>query len=73
MTPTELLTKLMDDVVHRPSEIRTRDVANLSVEELAIYIKFLSKQKREIGSEFEKHVKKELPADPFKGITEEEK
>ena len=73
MTPSELLTKLMDDVVHRPSEIRTRDVANLSVEELTIYMKFLAKQKREIGSEFEKYVKKRPPADPFKDITEEEK
>ena len=73
MTHSELLTKLMDDIVHRPSEIRIRDVVNLSVEELAIYMKFLAKQKREIGSEFEKHVKKELPVDPFKGITEEEK
>ena len=73
MTPTELLTKLMDDVVHRPSEIRTRDVANLSVEELAIYMKFLAKQKREIGSEFEKHIKKNPPIDPFKDITEEKK
>ena len=49
MTPSELLTKLMDDVIHRPAEIRTRDVANLSVEELAIYMKFLAEQKREIG------------------------
>ena len=73
MTHSELLTKLMDDIVHRPSEIRTRDVANLSVEELAIYMKFLAKQKREIGSEFEKHVKKKHPADPFKDIIEEEK
>ena len=71
MTPSKLLTKLMDDVAHRPSEIRTRDVANLSVEELAIYMKFLAKQKREIGSEFEKHVKKKPPADPFKDIIEE--
>ena len=71
MTHSELLTKLMDDIVHRPSEIRTRDVANLSVEELAIYMKFLAKQKREIGSEFEKHVKKKSPADLFKDITKE--
>ena len=70
---SELLIRLMDDIIHRPSEIRTRDVANLSVEELAIYMKFLAKQKREIGSEFEKHVKKKPPADPFKNITEEEK
>ena len=73
MTHSELLTKLMDDVVHRPSEIRTRDVANLSVEELAIYMKFLTKQKREIGSEFEKHVKKKTSIDPFKNIIDEEK
>ena len=71
MTPSELLTRLMDDVVHRPSEIRTKDVANLSVEELAIYMKFIAKQKLEIGSKFEKLVKKEPPSDPFKEITEE--
>ena len=45
----------------------------MSVEELEIYMKFLAKQKREIGSEFEKHVKKKPPADPFKHITDEEK
>ena len=71
MTHSELLTRLIDDIVHRPSKIRTRDVANLSVEELAIYMKFLTKQKREIGSKFEKHVKKKPPAVPFKEITEE--
>ena len=73
MTPTELLTKLMDDVVHRPEETRMRDAANLSVEELAIYMKFLAKQKSEIGSEFEKHVKKDPPVDLFTDITEENK
>ena len=73
MTHSELLTKLMDDVVHRPSEIRTRDVANLSVEELAIYMKFLAKQKSEIGSEFEKHVKKDPPVELFTDIIEEKK
>ena len=73
MTPSELLAKLMDDIVHRPSEIRTKDVANQSVKELAIYMKFLAQQKCEIGSEFEKHAKKKPPADPFKDITEEEK
>ena len=70
---SELLIKLMDDVVHRPSEIRIRDVANLSVEELGIYMKFLAKQKRERGSEFEKRVKKKPIVDPFIDITEEEK
>ena len=73
MIYSKLLSKLMDDIVHRPSEIRTRDVANLSMEELAIYMKFLTKQKREIGSEFEKHVKKKPLVDPFKGMAEEEK
>ena len=71
MTPSELLTKLMDDIVHRPSEIRTVDVANLSIEELAVYMKFLAKQKCERGSKFEKLVNKPPPADPFKEITEE--
>ena len=70
---SELLIRLMDDVVHNPSKIRARDVANLSVVELAIYMKFLAKEKREIGSEFEKHVKKKPAADPFKGITEKDK
>ena len=70
MTHSELLTKLMDDVVHRPSEIRIRDVANLSVEELAIYMKYLAKQKREIGTKFEKLVKRP-PSEPIKEITKE--
>ena len=72
MTPSELLTKLMDDVVHRPSELRSRDVADLSSEELSIYMNFLDEQKREIGSKFEKHVKKKPLGDPFKDIKEEE-
>ena len=71
MTPSELLTKLMDDVVHRPSEIRSRDVADLSIEELVVYMKFLAKQKGERGSKFEKLVNKPPPADPFKEITKE--
>ena len=71
MTHSELLTKLMDDVVHRPSELRSRDVADLSSEELSIYMNFLDEQKRNIGSEFEKHVKKKPPVDPFKEATKE--
>ena len=67
---SELLTKLMDDIVHRPSEIRTSDVANLSIEELAVYMKFLATQKREIGTKFEKLVKKP-PIEPIKEITKE--
>ena len=73
MTHSELLTKLMDDIVHRPSEIRTRDVANLSVEELAIYMQFLAKQKSEKGSKFEKHMEKKPSAAQFKDITKEER
>ena len=71
MENSELLTKLMDAVVHRPSEIRSRDVADLSIEELAVYMKFLAKQKGERGSKFEKHVKKQPTVDPFKEITKE--
>ena len=54
---SELLIRLMDDVVHNPSKIRARDVANLSVKELSIYMDFLDKKKHESGSEFEKHVR----------------
>ena len=68
---SKLLTKLMDDVVHNPSNIRSRDVVNLSVEELSIYMDFLDKQKREAGSKFEKLVKKEPPAVQIKEITKE--
>ena len=71
MNYSELLTRLMDDVLHRPSEIRSRDVADLSIEELAVYMKFLAKQKGERGSKFEKLVKKKPPADPFKEISKE--
>ena len=73
MNHSKLLTQLMDDVIHRPSEIRSRDVADLPIEELAVYMKFLVKQKSELGSNFEKHVKKKPSADPFKDITEEAK
>ena len=69
MTHSELLTKLMDDVVHRPEEIRMRDAANLSVEELAVYMKFRTKQKRDPGSKLAKHVKKKSSTDPIREIT----
>ena len=69
---SKLLTKLMDGVVHS-KKVRARDVLELSLVELAIYMKFLDKQKREIGSKFEKHVKKKPLTDPFKDITEEGK
>ena len=71
MTPSELLTKLMDDVVHRPSEIRMRDAANLSVEELAVYIKFRAKQERDPGSKLAKHVKKKPSTGTIREITKE--
>jgi hypothetical protein len=69
MTPSELLTKLKDDVVNRPEEIRMRDAANLSVEELAVYMKFRAKQKRDPGSKLAKHVKKKPSTGPIREIT----
>jgi len=71
MTHSELLTKLMDDVVHRPEETRMRDAANLSVEELAVYMKFRAKQMRDPGSKLAKHVKKKLSTGPIREITKE--
>ena len=71
MTYSELLTKLMDDVVHRPKEIRMRDAANLSTEELAVYMKFRAKQKRDSGSKLAKHVKKKPSTGPIREITKE--
>ena len=69
MTHSELLTKLMDDVVHRPEETRIRDAANLSVEELAVYMKFRAEQKRDPGSKLAKHVKKKPSTGPIREIT----
>ena len=69
MTPSELLTKLMDDVVHRPEEIRMRDTANLAVEELAVYMKFRAEQKCDPGSKLAKHVKKKPSTGPIREIT----
>ena len=71
MTPSELLTKLMDDVVHRPEEIRIRDAANLSVEELAVYMKFRAEQKRDPGSKLAKYVKKKPSTGPIREIKKE--
>ena len=69
MTPSELLTKLMDDVVHRPEEIRMRDAANLSTEELAIYMKFRAKQASDSESKLAKHINKGRSTGPIKEIT----
>ena len=69
---SELLTKLMDDVVHRPSEIRMRDAANLSVEELSVYMQFRAKQMREPESKLAKHAKKKPLTGPIREITGED-
>ena len=71
MTHSELLTKLMDDVVHRPEEIRMRDAANLSLEELVVYMKFRAEQKRDPGSKLAKHVKKKPSTGTIREITKE--
>ena len=71
MTHSELLTKLMDDVVHRPEETRMRDATNLSVEELAVYMKFRAKKMRDPGSKLAKHVKKEPSIGTIREITKE--
>ena len=67
MTHSELLNKLRDD--QRPLEIRMVDAANLSVEELAVYMKFRAKQKRDPGSKLAKHVKKKPSTGPIREIT----
>ena len=51
---SKLLTKLMDDVVHRPSKVRASDVADLTLDELAIYMKFLAKRTPELKVGVEK-------------------
>ena len=69
MQYSEELTKLMDDVVHRPEEIRMRDAANLSTEELAIYMKSRAKQASDPESELSKHINKGRSTGPIKEIT----
>ena len=69
MNHSELLTKLMDDVVHRPEETRMRDAANLSVEELVVYMKFRAEQKRDPGSKLAKYVEKKPSTGPIREIT----
>ena len=68
MQYSEELTKLMDDVVHRPEEIRMRDAANLSAEELAIYMKFRAKQSSDPESELAKHINKGSSTGPIKEL-----
>ena len=73
MEHRELLTKLLDAVVNDPSAISFKDIANLSVDELAIYMKFTEEQKSDTESEFSKHVVKKAPTiDPFKDIKDGE-
>ena len=67
MTPSELLTKLMDDVVHRPEQIRIRDSTNLSEEELEVYMNFRAKQMSDSGSKLAKYVKNK----PLTGLIRE--
>ena len=62
MLQSELLTKLLDYVAHNPSELRMRDVADLSVEELAVYMKFHAEQMSDPESELAKHAKAKAPA-----------
>ena len=53
MSHSELLTNLMSDVVHKPLDIRTREKADLTLDKLGRYIKFLAKRKRELKVEVE--------------------
>ena len=69
MKHSELLTKLMDDIVNDPSAISYKDIANLNVEELSIYMKFTEEQQSDPESKFAKHVATKAPsADPFKDV-----
>ena len=69
MEHSELLTKLLDSIVNDPSAITYKDVANLNVEELAIYMKFTEEQKSDPESKFAKHVAAKAPSiDPFKDV-----
>ena len=69
MAHSELLTKLMDAIVNDPSIISFKDIAQLDVEELAIYMKFTGEQKSDPESKFAKHVATKAPSvDPFKDV-----
>ena len=56
---SKILTKLLDDLKDRPSEVNAKDIADLSMTELAIYMKFFNKQSQ-------KHNKDEYGSDKFK-------
>ena len=51
---SELLTKVMDDILHNSSKVRASDVADLTLDELAIYMKFLAKRTHKLNAELEK-------------------
>ena len=53
MSHSEFLTNLMNDIVHKPLDIRTREKADLTLDELGRYIKFLSKRTCELKFEDE--------------------
>jgi len=48
-----------------------RDAVNLSVEELAVYMKFPAEQKRATGSKLAKHVKQKPSTGPIRETTKE--
>ena len=56
MSHSELLTNLMNDIVHKPLDIRIREKADLNLDELGRYIKFLAKRKRELKVEVEEKI-----------------
>ena len=69
MAHSELLTKLMDAIVNDPSAITYKEIAQLNVEELAIYMKFTEEQKGDPESKFAKHIAARTPSvDPFKDV-----
>ena len=69
MKHSELLTRLLDSIENDPSAITYKDVANLNVDELAIYMKFAEEQKSDPESKFAKHVAAKAPSvDPFKDV-----
>mgnify|MGYP001456492111 CR=1 FL=1 len=66
MPPSELLTKLLDDVVHRPEDIKFADVVKLSTGELAIYIECRDEQKSDPESKLAKYEKSKARTGPIK-------
>ena len=65
MPLSELLTKLLEDVVHRPEEIKFVDVAKLSVADLAIYMVCRDEQKSDPESKLAKYEKNKSSTGPI--------